>query len=150
MIHLWIRFIHGYSFAIAYGSYGVHHAIKAQSRYLNDTIWPTNTPNTFCDYLLCNANLRVDVATLTKTRCLAATETLVASVIKVAEVYKCLNSLFALTPGWKHTLLAAAVTCGFRLASFYDNGSGRAARCGLPSQGDGRSLRVWYHGRQRS
>lgn len=40
--------------------------------------------------------------------------------------------------------------CGFRLASFYDNGIGRAARCGLPSQGDGRSLRVWYHGRQRS
>lgn len=110
MIHLWIRFIHGYSFAIAYGSYGVHHAIEAQSRYLNDTIWPTNTPNTFCDYLLCNANLRVDVATLAKTRCLAATETLVASVIKVAEVYQCLNSLFALTPGWKHTLLAAAVT----------------------------------------
>lgn len=44
MIHLWIRFIHGYSFAIAYGSYGVHHAIKAQSRYLNDTIWPTTHP----------------------------------------------------------------------------------------------------------
>ena len=98
MTRFWFRSLLGYTFTIAYGRHGVHHATAAQSQYLDDAIWLADTTCSLCDHLLRSTAFSVDMSATVMARSLATMEDFVSGITGVSQQIKCPSSLFALPP----------------------------------------------------